>query len=154
MTLTLRHFLPLAAATALAISTASVALADEIYATNGVAINGYDAVAYFTDHKPVKGSDKFTTNYKGTTFYFASAAHRDAFAGNPEHYAPQFGGYCAYGTAEGHKAPTEPQAFTVVDDKLYLNYNDHVMQTWRTDIGGYIKKANANWDTVKEQPAP
>lgn len=154
MTPSFRQFLPLAAATALALSTASIALADEIYATNGVAINGYDAVAYFTDHKPVKGSDKFTATYKGTTFYFASAAHRDTFAGNPEHFAPQFGGYCAYGTADGHKAPTEPQAFTVVDDKLYLNYNDRVMQTWRTDIGGYIKKANANWDTVKEQPAP
>ncbi|MGO8279531.1 YHS domain-containing (seleno)protein, partial [Rhizobium ruizarguesonis] len=97
-----------------------------------------------TDHKPVKGADKVIATYKCTTFYFASAAHRDTFAGNPEHFAPKFGGYCAYGTADGHKAPTEPQAVTVGDDKLYRNYNDHVMQTWRTDIGGYIKKANAN----------
>jgi YHS domain-containing protein len=154
MSLSLRHFLPVAAAAVLAISTASIARADEIYTTNGVAINGYDAVAYFSDHKPIKGSDKFTIAYKGATFYFASAAHRDTFAGNPERYAPQFGGYCAYGTAAGHKAPTEPQAFTVVDDKLYLNYNDHVLQTWRADVSGNIKKANANWDTVKEQPAP
>lgn len=154
MTLSIYRLLPFAATTALTLSMASIASANEIYSTNGVAINGYDAVAYFTDHKPVKGSDKFTTSYKGATFYFASAAHRDTFAGNPDHYAPQFGGYCAYGTAEGHKAPTEPQAFTVVDDKLYLNYNDNVQQTWRADIGGYIKKANANWDTVKGQPAP
>ncbi len=154
MNLSIRRFLPLAGAAALALSAASIAFASEIYATNGVAINGYDAVAYFTDHKPVKGSDKFATTYKGATFYFASAAHRDAFASNPGRYAPQYGGYCAFGTAEGHKAPTEPQAFTIVDDKLYLNYSDDVAKTWRTDIGGYIKKANANWETVKAQPSP
>src|SRR5262245_47118602 len=130
MTLSLNRTLSLTVA-ALAISTASIAAADEIYTTNGVAINGYDAVAYFTDHKPVKGTDQFTAVYKGAIFRFASAAHRDAFASDPEHYAPQYGGYCAFGTAEGHKASTEPQAFTVVDNKLYLNYNDDVMKAWR-----------------------
>lgn len=154
MNLSIRRFLPLAGAAALALSAASVTFASEIYATNGVAINGYDAVAYFTDHKPIKGSDKFAATYKGATFYFASAAHRDVFASDPERYAPQYGGYCAFGTAEGHKAPTQPQAFTIVDDKLYLNYNDDVAKTWRSDIGGYIKKANANWATVKAQPSP
>lgn len=153
MTLSIR-ILPLAATAALTLAAASTAFADEIYTTNGVAINGYDAVAYFTDHKPVKGSDKFVTSYKGATFYFASAAHREAFVKDPEHYAPQYGGYCAFGTAEGHKAPTQPQAFTVVDDKLYLNYNDKVLETWRSDVDGYIKKANANWETVSAHPAP
>lgn len=76
------------------------------------------------------------------------------FASDPTHYAPQFGGYCAFGTAKGHKAATEPQAFTVVDGKLYLNYNDDVLNSWRKDIPGYIAKANANWGTVKTQPAP
>ena len=154
MTLTILRALPLVAAAALTLSMAPAAFAGEVYTTNGVAINGYDAVAYFTDHKPVKGSDKFTSSYKGATFYFASAVHRDTFAKDPEHYAPQYGGYCAYGTAEGHKATTEPQAFTVVKDKLYLNYNDQVLRTWRTNISGYIEKANTNWDKVKEQPAP
>ncbi|KAA1177174.1 YHS domain-containing protein [Rhizobium tropici] len=148
------RIVPIAAATVLALSSASIAFADEIYVTNGVAINGYDPVAYFTDHKPVKGTQEFSTSYKDATFYFASASHRDAFAKDPEHYAPQYGGYCAYGTAEGHKAPTQPQAFTVVDDKLYLNYNDKVLGTWRSDISGYIKKANTNWDAVRAQPAP
>ena len=119
-----------------------------------LAIKGYDPVAYFTDGKPVEGSPQYEAVWDNNRYRFASAEHLAQFKSDPAHYAPQFGGYCAYGTAEGHKAPTEPQAFTVVDDKLYLNYNDHVMQTWRTDIGGYIKKANANWDTVKEQPAP
>ena len=154
MTMSIRRPLSMAAATLFTLSTASMALAGEIFTTNGVAINGYDPVAYFADHKPVKGSGKFTASYKGATFYFASAAHRDAFAGNPERYAPQYGGYCAFGTAEGHKAPTEPQAFTVVDNKLYLNYNNEVATTWRRDIAGYVAKANENWDRVKAQPAP
>ncbi|MFK0166582.1 YHS domain-containing (seleno)protein [Rhizobium sp. NPDC090279] len=145
-----------AAALAIALTAAgiSTAGADEIFSKNGIAINGYDPVAYFTDHKPVKGSQKYTAKYEGATFYFASADHRDMFASDPTLYAPQFGGYCAYGAAEGHKAPTEPQAYTVVDGKLYLNYNDDVLKTWRQDVPGYIAKANANWGTVKTQPAP
>lgn len=136
------------------IMSTSASYADEFFSTDGVAINGYDAVAYFSDRKPVKGSAAFTTIYRGVTFHFASAAHRDAFAKNPENYAPQYGGYCAFGTAQGHKAPTEPQAFTVIDGKLYLNYNDDVRKTWRTDVGANIKKANDNWASVKKQPAP
>jgi YHS domain-containing protein len=154
MTLFIPRIAPLATAALLALSSASIVFANEIYASNGVAINGYDPVAYFTDHKPVKGTEAFSTSYKGATFYFASADHRAAFLSDPERYAPQYGGYCAFGTAKGYKAPTEPQAFTIVDDKLYLNYNDDVTKTWRSDIGGYIKKANANWDTVRAQPAP
>lgn len=150
MTLSIRNGL---AAAAFLFAT-SVVSADEIYATKGIAINGYDPVAYFTDHRPVKGSKRFVASYKGATFLFASAAHRDAFARDPGHYAPQYGGYCAYGTAEGHKATTAPQAFTIVDGKLYLNYNDEVLKTWRSDIGGYIQKANSNWNAVRAQPAP
>lgn len=153
MNLSIKRILSLTIASPM-ILAASVANADEIYTTNGIAINGYDAVAYFTDHKPVKGCEQFTATYKGATFEFASAAHRDAFASDPEHYAPQYGGYCAFGTAQGQKATTDPQAFTVVGNKLYLNYNDDVLKTWRGDIGGYVKKADANWDSVKMQPAP
>jgi YHS domain-containing protein len=144
----------ISATAALVFATSSAALANEIYATNGVAINGYDTVAYFKEHKPVKGLSKFSSTYKGAQFHFASIANRDAFAANPERYAPQYGGYCAYGTAEGHKATTQPQAFTVVGGKLYLNYNDDVQKTWRSDVDGYIRKANANWETVKEQDEP
>lgn len=152
MTVLLRKILPLASA--LTLSLAANVFAEEIFATGGVAINGYDPVAYFTDHKPVKGSEKYTASYQGATFRFASAAHRNTFTADPAHFAPQYGGYCAFGTAQGHKAPTEPQAFTVVGDKLYLNYNDSVLNTWREDVAGNIAKANSNWDTVKAQPEP
>lgn len=152
MSISLRPILPLAAA--LTLSFVSAGFAAEIFTTNGVAVNGYDPVAYFTDRKPVKGSDKYTATYQGATFHFASAAHRDTFTANPGNFAPQYGGYCAFGTAQGHKATTEPQAFTVVDNKLYLNYNDSVLKTWRQDVSGNIDKADTNWDTVKVQPAP
>lgn len=133
---------------------ATMAQASEIYAKNGVAINGYDPVAYFTDKKPVKGSEKYTAKYEGVTFRFASAGHKKTFEANPAHYVPQFGGYCAYGTAKGHKASTEPQAFTVVNDKLYLNYNNDVRKLWRADIPGFLVQANKNWPDVKKQPEP
>jgi YHS domain-containing protein len=154
MMLSLPRLVPFVTASLLALSSPSTALADEIFVTNGVAINGYDPVAYFTDQKPVKGVEEFSTSYKGATFHFASAAHRDAFVKNPTQYAPQYGGYCAFGTARGYKAPTQPQTFTIVAGKLYLNYNDEVTQTWRSDTGGYIKLADANWNVVRTQPAP
>lgn len=152
MTLSLTKSLPLAAAIALA--SASLAFAGEIFTTKGVAINGYDPVAYFTEQKPVKGNDRYAATHRGAKFLFSSAKHRDLFAANPERFSPQYGGYCAYGTARGYKATTEPQAFTVVDDKLYLNYNDSVAKTWRQDIEGYVAQANAKWDTVRTQPEP
>ncbi|CZT37132.1 YHS domain-containing (seleno)protein [Rhizobium sp. 9140] len=152
MTVLLRQILPLASA--LTLSLSANVFAQEIFATGGVAINGYDPVAYFTDHKPVKGSEKYTASYQGATFRFASAAHRNMSTADPAHFVPQYGGYCAFGTAQGHKATTEPQAFTVVGNKLYLNYNDSVLKTWRQDVSGNIAKANANWETVRAQAAP
>ncbi|KSV75889.1 hypothetical protein N185_15705 [Sinorhizobium sp. GW3] len=133
---------------------ASSALAGEIYTTDGIAINGYDAVSYFVDNKAVKGSSEFNVQYKGATFYFSSLKNREIFAGDPVRYTPQYGGYCAYGTADGHKATTEPDAFTIVDGKLYLNYNADILKTWRADTLGYIRKADANWDEVKGQADP
>jgi YHS domain-containing protein len=152
MTLSLTKTLPLAAA--MTLSLASLASAGEIFTTKGIAINGYDPVAYFTEHKPVKGNDRYAATHRGAKFLFSSAKHRDLFTANPDSFAPQYGGYCAYGTARGYKATTVPQAFTVVDDKLYLNYNDSVAKTWRKDIVGYVAKADENWDTVKTQPEP
>lgn len=128
--------------------------ASEIYVTEGVAINGYDPVTYFKEQKPVKGSAKFKASYQGADFQFSSRENQDAFVRNPERFAPQYGGYCAYGLARGYKATTEPQAFTIVDDKLYLNYNDEIMATWRGDPAGYIRRADANWGRVKDHPAP
>lgn len=114
----------------------------------GVAINGYDPVAYFTESKPVAGKADITYSWKGTTWRFASAQNRDAFQTNPDKYAPQYGGYCAYAVAKGYTAKTDPQAWRVVDDKLYLNYSKSVQSTWEKDIPGYIKSADRNWPDV------
>ncbi|MDX2251027.1 MAG: YHS domain-containing (seleno)protein [Nitrospira sp.] len=119
--------------------------AGEYFERDGLAIGGYDPVAYFTDQKPVKGSPEFQATHRNSTFQFASSAHRDLFASDPAKFVPQYGGYCAYGMAKGYKAKIDPAAFTVVDGKLFLNYNDTVRAQWLSDISGYIRKADANW---------
>lgn len=127
------------------------ASAGEFFERNGVAISGYDLVAYFDEERPVKGVPEFRADYQGSTFQFVSADHRDAFAADPEKFSPQYGGYCAYGTAKGYKAKIDPEAFTVVQGKLYLNYSDAVQTRWLSDIPGYIEKADANWPEVQKQ---
>src|ERR1700722_5985188 len=97
---------------------ASLAQAGEINTDQKIAIKGYDPVAYFPDGKPIKGSAEFTFAYKDAVFEFASAEHQRLFAADPERYAPQFGGFCAFGTAQGHKADIDPAAFTIRDGKL------------------------------------
>lgn len=125
--------------------------AGEFFERNNLAIDGYDPVAYFTEQKPVRGSSEFRSDFQGSTFQFASAAHRDAFAADPSKYAPQYGGYCAFGMAKGYKAKIDPAAFTVVRDRLYLNYSESVRTRWLSDIPMYIQKADANWPEVRGQ---
>jgi hypothetical protein len=122
----------------------------EIFAPKGIAINGYDAVAFFTQSKPVKGSEDFSFDYKNATWLFANREDLEAFSGMPEKYAPQYGGYCAYGTAQGHKAPTEAGTWTIINDKLYFNYNQQVKQTWSKDRDHFIQVADEKWPTVKQ----
>ena len=139
-------------ALALVIATHSAAsAAGEFYEKDGAAIRGYDPVAYFTDGKPVKGSPEHQATYKGSTFHFRSKANRDAFAADPAKYAPQYGGFCAFGTAGGYKAATQPAAFTIVGDKLYLNYNADVQKKWSSDIPGYVRSADGKWPDVSRQ---
>src|SRR5919206_668298 len=106
------------------------AAAENVYTKDGLGVGGYDPVAYFADGKALPGSAQFTHQYHGITYRFASAAHRDAFTADPEKYLPQYGGYCAYAMAKGALAKTDPEAFTVIDGKLYLNFNDGVRQRW------------------------
>jgi YHS domain-containing protein len=115
----------------------------------GVAIDGYDPVAYFAEGKPVEGSSDFEYEWMGATWRFASAADRDQFAADPEKYAPQYGGYCAYAVSQGATADIDPDAWHIEDGKLYLNLNKKVQSIWLKDIPGYITKANANWPKVK-----
>lgn len=112
-----RQWLP-AVSTAFLLATPVLLNASEIYVTDGVAINGYDPVAYCREHKPVKGGGRFTASHQGAKFHFSSQSNRDAFLRSPDRYAPQYGGYCAYGLVRGYKATTQPHAFTIVDDKL------------------------------------
>ena len=130
---------------------ATAAAAGEYYEKDGAAIRGYDPVAYFTDGKPVKGSTGYKADYKGSTFHFRSQANRDAFVADPAKYAPQYGGFCAFGTAGGYKAATHPSAFTIVGNKLYLNYNQDVQKKWSGDIPGYVTTADKKWPEVSRQ---
>lgn len=125
--------------------------ATEVYAPDNKAINGYDPVAFFTESKPVKGSEAFTYQWKGADWNFASQQNLDSFKLSPEKYAPQYGGYCAYGTADGHKAPTKADTWTIVDGRLYFNYNNEVKDDWSKDRSALIKKADEAWPTVKLQ---
>ena len=127
----------------------SFAQQDEIYVKDNAAINGYDVVAYFKEGKPIKGSSELTVVYKGVNWLFSSKANADLFKASPEKYEPQYGGYCAFGCSRGYKAKTSPDAWTIVDGKLYLNYNTDVRETWNKDQQGYIKKADVNWIGIK-----
>ena len=151
--MTKRKFFPLknfAVALLLAASGAS-AWAGDFYEKEGSAIKGYDPVAYFTDKKPVKGSSAYKAEYLGSVFHFVSQANRDAFAASPNKYAPQYNGFCAFGAAGGYKAAIEPAAFTIVNEKLYLNYNQDVRKKWSADIPGFVAKADKNWPAVAKQ---
>lgn len=114
----------------------------------GNAVKGYDVVAYFTDGKPVEGSSDHEVEWNGATWRFASAQHRNLFAKEPAKYAPQYGGFCAFGVSRGYAVGIDPEAWKIVGGKLYLNYNRDVQTEWVKDIPGYIAKADANWPKI------
>lgn len=109
------------------------------------AIRGYDPVAYFTENKPVKGSKEFLFEHNGAKWLFSSQEHLDAFKANPEKYAPQYGGYCAYAVSNGSTASIKPEFFTIHNDKLYLNYSKSVNDKWFKDKDEYIREADSHW---------
>lgn len=145
-----RGFLAMSAAFAALCAAAPPLRADTpmIFARRGVAIGGYDPVAYFTDARPVKGKPAFKVMWKGAVWYFASARNRQTFEADPRRYAPQFGGYCAYAVANGYTAKTDPDAWRIHDGRLYLNYSRHVRDLWLADVPGHIARARANWPAV------
>lgn len=115
---------------------------------NNTAIKGYDTVAYFTEKKPVKGSKKFQHTWQEATWHFSGEEHLALFKNNPEKYAPQYGGYCAYAVAQGDLAGIDPSQFTVMNKKLYLNYNRDIQQKWLKKPVAYINQADQNWPKV------
>lgn len=132
----------------LMLTGAAMAGKDKVFTTSGVAIRGYDPVAYFTDGKPVKGKAEHTVRYEGAKWQFASKANAEKFKADPVKYAPQYGGYCAWAVSQGYTASIDPQAWKVVDGKLYLNYSKGVQSQWQQDIPGNITKADSNWPGV------
>jgi len=129
----------------------SMAQKSPVNTSSGAAIKGYDAVAYFTDGKPLKGSKKFSVNWQGSDWFFSTQENQKTFAANPEKYAPQYGGYCAFGVSEGHKAAIDPEAWTIVEGKLYLNYSKQVKTEWMKNEKERIDQANMNWPKIKDK---
>ena len=149
MTFSRRHFLHLVAATPLlGVAHQAVAATPAIYTEGGIAVDGTDVVAYFTQGKPVAGKRSITYDWMGATWRFATAANRDAFIADPTAYAPQYGGYCAWAVSEGYTASTTPSAWKIVDGKLYLNYSRRNQRRWERDIPGRIASGDANWPAV------
>ena len=135
---------------AILLSSSTFAQDVKYYSSNGTAIKGYDPVAYFVEKKAIKGSDSYTLNWSGSKWKFMSQANLDSFKIAPQKYAPQYGGYCAYGCSENHLAPTDPNAWTIVNNKLYLNYNLNVKKSWVKDTTNLIKIAEANFPVLNK----
>jgi YHS domain-containing protein len=128
------------------ISAAAASQADPVNKSRGgIAIKGYDPVAYFADGRPVKGAREFSHAWMGATWYFSSARNRDLFAADPPAYAPQFGGYCSYAVSENYIYDADPEVWKIVDGKLYLNYNREAQQKWWKNVGERIPAGNWNW---------
>jgi len=135
-----------------AVIASSFSLAADIDANadaNDLAIKGYDTVAYFTMNKPVMGSSRYSATYKNSIYHFTSAEHRDLFKTDSAKYAPQYGSFCAMGVAMGLKFDTDPTAWKIVDQKLYLNLSKDVQKAWLRDVPGNLQTAEQNWPTLK-----
>ncbi len=141
----------LAAATLAVIAAAPVRAGEPpVYTAflSDLAVGGYDPVAYFAEGRPVEGSAAHESKYRGATWRFASAAHKAAFDADPENYAPQYGGYCAWAVSQGYTAKGDPETWTIVAGKLYLNYNADAQKLWEADIPAHIASGDANWPKV------
>ncbi len=141
-----------ALALAVAFALPVAAFADEIVSST-VGLQGYDPVGYFADGKPEKGNGNHIASYDGVNYLFASDEHKKQFEANPEKYAPQYGGWCAYGTSVHKKFVGDPTVWKIVDGKLYVNLDKKIYDIWVKDIPGNIQKANENWPQIKDVAA-
>jgi YHS domain-containing protein len=154
-----RRFLALAAAIlsgsgagAILLSTQASAQVDVNVDSGGLALKGYDPVAYFTRSAPTQGSPAIVATHDGATYRFATQEHRRLFQASPAKYVPIYGGFCAYGVAQGYKVKIEPEAWRVVDGRLYLNYDLSIREKWAMDIPGYVRAADGHWPGLLGQP--
>ncbi len=120
----------------------------EVNVNDDYAVHGYDVVAYFTVSAPTEGDDRFTAEHQGAQYRFASAENRDRFNGDPAKYAPQYGGFCAFGASVGRKFDGDPHAWRIIDGKLYLNLNKKIQARWLQDTEGFIRGADHNWPII------
>lgn len=127
------------------------AQAQKVNTDGGAAVRGTDVVAYFTDGKAVAGLPQFVHQWNSAEWRFASSANRDAFAAEPQKYAPQYGGFCAWAVSQNYTAPIDPDAWKIVNGKLYLNYSRFVQLRWQLDTEGNITRADANWPSLGKQ---
>jgi YHS domain-containing protein len=128
--------------------------ASAVMKSNGTEISapvmgGYDPVSYFSARKPMRGNGFHTATHNGGTYLFANKENMEAFMANPGKYAPQFGGYCAYGVALGKKFYSDPTIWKIVDGKLYLNLDKKIQKKWNEDIKSHITKAHSNWKDIE-----
>ena len=141
----------LAAAVTLAVATTALAAGPELNASStGLALQGYDPVAYFTQGEATKGSYKITTIHNDATYWFSTEEHKATFEANPDAYVPEYGGYCAFGAAMGFKFDGDPHHWKIVDGELYLNLSKDIQERWSTDIPGFIQQADNNWETIED----
>jgi len=140
----------LAAAPSSALAVAEINLAPgKTLLGPGVAVHGYDPVAYFTQGKPVHGSAEFSKVHNNATYRFANAENLKTFEADPDRYVPVYGGFCAFGVSVGAKFDGDPRYWKIVDGKLYLNLNEDIQKTWLEDVSGNIKKANEAWKRIE-----
>lgn len=144
----------LSAMLSLSLGFSSATLAEEIYTDffSDKAVSGYDPVAYFTEGKAVKGDKDYSLEYLGANWYFSSKSNKALFEAEPDKYRPQYGGHCAWAVgANNAKAKGDPKFWRIVDDKLYLNYNQEVQDKWVADIPAFIERANKNWPSLSDK---
>jgi YHS domain-containing protein len=135
-----------------ALVTSALAAGVDVNATTtGLALRGYDPVAYHTVGEPTPGDFQITATYNDATYRFASEENKATFEANPEAYVPAYGGYCAFGTAMGFKFDGDPEIWKIVDDKLYLNLSAGVQERWEGDVPGFIEKASTNWVDIADK---
>lgn len=131
--------------------TQNVWAGETVFSDQGIAVNGHDVVAYHVSEAAIKGDARFSYTWHEVSWHFSNKENLNAFKNSPMRYAPQYGGFCAFAMSKGSLAPTDPNAWTIYQNKLYLNYSKAVRATWKKDIDGHIKRADKNWSRLKEQ---
>ncbi len=140
------------AALSVALATSSIAAGVELNASStGLALQGYDPVAYFTQGEPTKGDYRISSVYNDATYRFSNEEHKAAFEADPEAYLPQYGGYCAFGAAMGFKFDGDPEYWKIVDGELFLNLSKDIQVRWEEDIPGLVERADNNWTNIADK---